>query len=103
MMSTLCSGCLLFLKLEHQQEPSEQCLEQPAGNDLEGPIPDSMGLLSKLQYLNLANNTLTSSIPQSIWQLQSLGHIILVCFISQLVFHCTAARATPTALTWLLV
>lgn len=68
----------------HRQEPSEQCLKQPAGNDLEGPMPDSMGLLHKLQYLNLANNTLTSSIPQSIWQLQSLGHLILVCFALQL-------------------
>ena len=56
------------------------CVYQSAGNDLEGPMPDSLGLLSKLQYLNLAHNTLTSSVPLSIWQLQNLGHLILVCF-----------------------
>ncbi|KAL3132871.1 hypothetical protein ABBQ38_006792 [Trebouxia sp. C0009 RCD-2024] len=44
---------------------------------LEGPIPDTLGLLSKLRYLNLANNSLSSSIPHSIWRLQNLGHLIL--------------------------
>ena len=45
---------------------------------LEGPIPETVGLLPRLQYINLANNSLSSSIPESLFKLPKLGHLILV-------------------------
>lgn len=66
---------------------------------LEGPIPDSLGLLSKLRYLNLANNSLSSSIPHSIWRLQNLGHLILVCLPCSLETHLVLHACTFTTQT----
>ena len=42
------------------------------GNNLSGPIPDSLGNVSGLQHLKLSANTLSSGIPQSMWSLTGL-------------------------------
>jgi len=36
-------------------------------------------LLPKLIYVNLANNTLVSTIPPAMFHLQRLTHLLLVC------------------------
>ncbi|MBN1924269.1 MAG: T9SS type A sorting domain-containing protein [Prolixibacteraceae bacterium] len=41
-------------------------------NNLDGPIPDEIGNLTKLEQLKLSNNSLTDSIPSEIGRLDSL-------------------------------
>ena len=44
-----------------------------SGNDLTGTIPTELGLLSNLEYLDLAWNQLTSSVPTSLENLPNLS------------------------------
>jgi len=46
-------------------------------NKLTGSIPDSLGNLSNLVYLNLASNQLSGSIPESIGNLSNLNNLFL--------------------------
>jgi len=46
-------------------------------NQLTGPIPEVIGQLTTLQYLNLGENQLTGSIPDVIGQLTDLQFLYL--------------------------
>ncbi len=47
------------------------------GNALTGPIPESLGNLSKLRRLNLVGNALTGPIPESLGSLPNLVYLVL--------------------------
>lgn len=47
------------------------------GNNLSGPIPESLGNLNRLIYIHLIDNHLTGEIPSSLGNLQSLNHLKL--------------------------
>ena len=51
--------------------PALQELDLP-GNDLDGPLPDTLAALSALQVLNLAENRLSGPLPTSLGQLTQL-------------------------------
>lgn len=42
-----------------------------------GPIPESIGQLTRLQWLSLSNNKLTGRIPESMGQLVQLSNMYL--------------------------
>ncbi|XP_010492466.1 PREDICTED: receptor-like protein 12 [Camelina sativa] len=48
-----------------------------SGNQLQGPIPDSVGLLKELRILNMSNNAFTGHIPSSLANLTNLESLDL--------------------------
>ena len=48
-----------------------------AGNELTGEIPEELGQCKKLQYLNLGGNELTGEIPEELGQLKKLQWLFL--------------------------
>ncbi|CAI5498323.1 unnamed protein product [Closterium sp. Naga37s-1] len=48
-----------------------------SSNDLEGPIPDSMGRMANLTVLNLSSNKLNGTIPAALGSMTSLKHLYL--------------------------
>ena len=46
-----------------------------SSNALHGPIPEALWQLTKLEYLTLANNQLTSTISSSIGNFKKLTHL----------------------------
>jgi Leucine-rich repeat (LRR) protein len=52
-------------------------VESPKNNILNGSIPDSLGKLVNLQYLNISHNQLSGSIPNSLGNLVKLQSLVL--------------------------
>jgi hypothetical protein len=69
--------------LPHLQAPVNGCIYADSsrsfeGNEITGSIPEELGLLSKLQLLDLAGNRLSGTIPSSLGQLKSLSSLYAI-------------------------
>ena len=46
-------------------------------NDLTGPVPSELGLLTKLSYLDIGTNDLEGSLPTELWSLTKLDKLFM--------------------------
>lgn len=67
-------GCVISLDLDGNTELS---VNGKVGNNLVGKLPNELGQLSQLKYIQLNNNRLSGSIPSSICSLLDLSEINL--------------------------